>query len=101
MSYLELCYLVSKYLWVSQTITLLWISFGSGMVAHACNLSYLGSKDQDNCRLGPAQAKSWQDSISTNKWIMLVCACHPRHIGSINRKITVQAGPGKMTPFEK
>jgi hypothetical protein len=37
-------------------------------------------------------AKNSQDSISMEKKLS---TCHPRCRGSINRKITVQASPGK------
>jgi hypothetical protein len=43
------------------------------MMAHtmelqiACNSSYLGGGDQEDCSLRPAQARSMSDNISTNK----------------------------------
>jgi hypothetical protein len=37
------------------------------MEVHTCNPSYLGGKNQKNCGLRPAQTKSSQDPISTNK----------------------------------
>jgi intein-encoded DNA endonuclease-like protein len=27
---------------------------------------------------------------------MMVCACHPRYAGGINRRIMIQASPGKI-----
>jgi hypothetical protein len=33
-------------------------------VAHSCNLSYSGGRDQEDCSLKPAQANSLQDPIS-------------------------------------
>jgi hypothetical protein len=33
-------------------------------VAHACNPSYLGGRDQEDCSSKPAQANSLQDPIS-------------------------------------
>jgi hypothetical protein len=38
-----------------------------GMVAHTCNSSYLGSWDQEDRGLRPAQANSSQDSHLQNK----------------------------------
>jgi hypothetical protein len=37
------------------------------MVAHACNPSYLGGKDEEDWSLRPSGAKSSQDSISIYK----------------------------------
>jgi hypothetical protein len=41
-------------------------------VAHACNPSYSGGRDQEDCSSKPAQANSSQDPISkipnTKKW---------------------------------
>jgi hypothetical protein len=34
-----------------------------GLVAHACNPSYLGGRDQEDCSSKPAQANSSQDPI--------------------------------------
>jgi hypothetical protein len=39
-------------------------------MAHFCNPSYSGSGDMEDCGLKGAQAKSSQDSISTNKCLM-------------------------------
>jgi hypothetical protein len=38
-------------------------SFESGLMAHACNPSYTGGRDQENCSLRPAQANSLRDPI--------------------------------------
>jgi hypothetical protein len=38
-----------------------------GVVAHACNSSYVGGGNQEDCDLRTALAKSYQDLISTNK----------------------------------
>jgi hypothetical protein len=35
-------------------------------------------------------------SQSTSQVVMVVHACHPNNMGSINRRITVQASLGKM-----
>jgi hypothetical protein len=43
-------------------------------VVHTCNLNYLGSRDQQDGILKPAQANSWQDKSQTknhNKGIRL------------------------------
>jgi hypothetical protein len=55
---------------------------------------------------GQPWAKSLRDSISTNKKLgRLACIYHPSYVRSINRKITVQAGPGiksiNMGPYSK
>jgi hypothetical protein len=34
------------------------------LVAHACNPSYSGGRDQEDCGLKPSQANSFQDPIS-------------------------------------
>jgi hypothetical protein len=39
----------------------------TGMVAQACNLSYSRGRSQKDHSWRPAQVKSYQDSISTNK----------------------------------
>jgi hypothetical protein len=36
------------------------------LVAHTCNLSYLGGRDQEDCGSKPAQANSSQYPISKN-----------------------------------
>jgi hypothetical protein len=55
-----------------------------GTVAHACNLSCLEGGDQESYGLRPAQAKSSQDPISTNKKLgMMVLTCYSSHAGSI------------------
>jgi hypothetical protein len=38
-------------------------------VPHACNPSYLGGRDLEDCSSRLAQAKSLQDPISTNSWV--------------------------------
>jgi hypothetical protein len=35
-------------------------------VAHTCNPSYLGGRDQQDCDLKPAEASSLRDPISKN-----------------------------------
>jgi hypothetical protein len=36
-------------------------------MAHACNPSYSGSKDKEDCGLKPAQANSSEDTITRKK----------------------------------
>jgi hypothetical protein len=36
---------------------------GWGLVAHVCNPSYSGGRDQEDCSLKPAQANSLKDTI--------------------------------------
>jgi hypothetical protein len=51
--------------------------------------------DQEHHGSRSAKAKSSQDPISTNKKLVVVAHdCHPSYMGSINRRITVQAGQG-------
>jgi hypothetical protein len=50
-----------------------------GAVTHAYNFSYLGSRDQEDCCLRPAWAKSWQDPISINKRGGVAHACGPSY----------------------
>jgi hypothetical protein len=58
-------------------------------VAHTCHSSYLGGGDQEDQGLRPVQVKSSRDPISSNKKlgtvVMVVCACHPRYEGGVNR----------------
>jgi hypothetical protein len=56
------------------------------MVAQASNPSYSEGRDGEHDSPKPAQAKSSQDPISTNKNMgMVVHACHPNYTGSVNR----------------
>jgi hypothetical protein len=50
-----------------------------------CNPGYLGGRDLENCGLRPAQAKSSQNPISTNKKLNLMYICHPSYEGRILR----------------
>jgi hypothetical protein len=46
--------------------------------------------------LRPTKAKSYQDPFSTNKMLdVMARTCQPSSSGSLNRRIAVQAGPGK------
>jgi hypothetical protein len=39
---------------------------GWALVAHDCNPSYSGGRDQEDCCLKPVQANSWQDYLEKN-----------------------------------
>jgi hypothetical protein len=45
-----------------------------------CNPSYLGGWNQEDCSLRPAQAKSFQDPISTNSWAQWHAPVIPNYI---------------------
>jgi hypothetical protein len=49
--------------------------FKPGAVGHAYNPSYQGGRNQEDLNLRPAQAKSLQDAISTNKNLDVVVQC--------------------------
>jgi hypothetical protein len=42
------------------------LNLSQALVAHACNPSYSGGKDQEDCGLKPAQANSSQDAVLKN-----------------------------------
>jgi hypothetical protein len=65
------------------------------IVAHTCNSSYLGVRDQGDHGSRLALAKSPQDPILLKSLDVVAHSCHHSYLGSINRKIIVQAGPGK------
>jgi hypothetical protein len=70
------------------------------MVAHTCNPTYSGGRDQEDLCMRPAQAKSQPAHISINK--LMVGACNPSYEGSINKRIEVQANRKKLeTLLEK
>jgi hypothetical protein len=52
------------------------------MVVHACNPSYLRSKDQEARLEWGAGGEDQQDLISTNKSGMVVLACKPSYMGA-------------------
>jgi hypothetical protein len=64
------------------------------MVAHTCNPSYQGGRDQEDHGLRSAQAKWLQDPISVSSW-----ACGERLSSQLLRKhkqeVMVQASAGK------
>jgi hypothetical protein len=67
-----------------------------GTVAYFCNPSYSGGRDQEDHSLRPVQAKNLQGPISTNEKLSVVMhTCHPSYVGSTNKRIVVQARPGK------
>jgi hypothetical protein len=68
-----------------------------GMVTHIYNPSSPGSGDWKDHSSRPAWVKSSRDSISTNRSYVMVPACYPSYMGSVNRNIAVQAGPGIKT----
>jgi hypothetical protein len=54
------------------------ILFKSDTVAHTCNLSYLGGRNQEDHSSRPVWANSSQDPISTNKKLgVVVHTYHP------------------------
>jgi hypothetical protein len=59
-------------------------------VAQACNSSYLGGGNWDDCSSRPAWANSSQDPTSTNGWMQLHTPVIPATQRSTNRRITVQ-----------
>jgi hypothetical protein len=65
------------------------------MVAHVCNPSYLGGREQEDRSLRPAPAKSLPDTISTNKFGVVAHTCYPSNVGSGSKRISVQAGLDK------
>jgi hypothetical protein len=59
-------------------------------MTHTCNLSYSGGTDLEDCGSRLSWAKSFQDSISSNKPGVIVHTCHPSYLGSIDSRIVVQ-----------
>jgi hypothetical protein len=51
-----------------------------GMVAHACNHSYLGGRDWED-----DSSKRYQDPISINKVVVVANTCHSSYSGGIGR----------------
>jgi hypothetical protein len=48
-------------------------------------------RNREDSSSKPAQAKSWQESISMNKKMGVVAhTCYPSHVGDINRRIAVR-----------
>jgi hypothetical protein len=65
-------------------------------LAHPDNSGYSGGRDLDYCDSISLGKKVSKTSISVNKNLgMVACACHPSYVGSINRRVVVQASPGK------
>jgi hypothetical protein len=65
-------------------------------MAHTCNPSYLGVRDQEDCGSRPSQAKSMRDPISTNGWARWHAAVIILAMQGNTNRITVQASPGIM-----
>jgi hypothetical protein len=61
------------------------------VVDHACNPSYLGGGDQEDCDLRPARKRV---SKMPSQPIKAGHACHSSYMRSLNRSITVQ-GPSQ------
>jgi hypothetical protein len=55
-------------------------------MAHTYNPSYLGGKEWKDWSLKPAQAKSSQDPISTNRWVQWNKPVIPALVGSVNKE---------------
>jgi hypothetical protein len=49
----------------------------------------MGGRDWEDHGLRPPQVKSWGDSISTNKPIVVVHVCNLSYVGDIGRRIKV------------
>jgi hypothetical protein len=59
------------------------IKYKPGTVAYGCYPSYLGDGDREDHGLRPIQVKA-------NKTLGVIASvCHPRYIGSINRRIAI------------
>jgi hypothetical protein len=56
------------------------------MVAHTCNPSYLGGRDQEDLSLRPTWVKI---PIETNKSGMVVHPYDPSYVGDTSRKMSV------------
>jgi hypothetical protein len=63
---------------------------GPDIVAHACNLRYLGDKDWEVPGSRPAQAEKLE-TISTNKPGIVVHVYNPSYMAGVNRR----QAPGK------
>jgi hypothetical protein len=58
-------------------------------MAHTSNPNYSGGGEWEDCGLRPAQAKSYQGNISTNKPVIVVHICYSSCEGSMGRRIIV------------
>jgi hypothetical protein len=61
------------------------------VVAHTCNLSYLGGRVQEDCGLSQLRGKKLVRSHLNNnnkKLGLVVCICNP-YAGGISRRITL------------
>jgi hypothetical protein len=70
----------------------------SSTVAHACNPSYLGSRDQEDCSWRSAQLVSLEKvsvtPISINMLGVLVHVCDPSYAGGLGKRTTVLGQSG-------
>jgi hypothetical protein len=57
------------------------------LVAHACNSSYLGDRDQEDCGSKPAQANSSWDPISKKK------THHKKRTGGVAQRVSPELKP--------
>jgi hypothetical protein len=55
------------------------------MMTHSCNVRYLGSRDQNNCSLRPAQERSEEDLFSINKPGVVLCAYGSSYVGATGK----------------
>jgi hypothetical protein len=44
---------------------------------------------------GHLRQKNYWEPVLTNKLGVVVCTCHPRYVGDLNRRISVQVSPGQ------
>jgi hypothetical protein len=66
-----------------------------GMVAHACNPSYLGGENLEDHGSRPAWAKKLARPHQ-NKYVSMVAhTSNASYVGGISRRIVVQTSPGK------
>jgi hypothetical protein len=72
-------------------------------VANPVIVANLGGGDQEDHSWRPALAKSWQDLMSPIKsWVLVQPVTPASYVEGINRKIMVQAGPGReVRPHSK
>jgi hypothetical protein len=60
--------------------------------------SLLSGKDCKDCGVRPVQDQRLLHTMSTNiKLGILVCVCLPSYVGSLNKRIPLQAGPDIKT----
>jgi hypothetical protein len=62
-----------------------------GTLAHTCNPSYSGGRDQEDRSSNSLQAKKLVRPQLHKKLGMMVCTCDPSYTGGITRRTVVQA----------